>query len=1096
MQKTAVNLQDVATHKWDDALDAMQWSHRLVPAPRNTRANTMSNRRCPTDRAPWTFTLPDTTGLSNCTNATGRGYARPLAAAVAMIWASLSAIGWGQQVSFREHVQPLLADRCFRCHGPDENTREADLRLDTEAGAKDHVIEPGNADGSELIARIESDDPDAIMPPIGHGDPLSEDERKLLREWINQGAPWQGHWAFEPIQRPEVPADESGWCSGPIDQFVLRRMKAAGLEPSARASDRTLIRRLYFDLIGLPPTPEQVDQCMSVTGQVDWEALVDRLLASRHYGEQMAVDWLDVARFADTNGYQNDFVRSMWVWRDWVIDAFNRNMPYDQFIVEQIAGDMLPQPTLSQQIASGFNRNNPSVTEGGSIEEEWRVENCVDRVETTSAAFLGLTIGCARCHDHKYDPISQTEFYEFFAFFNNVDERGVYIERRGNAPPLVSTPTPDQVAALSALDEQIAALRQRISATENVDARAELRQWRETAGQEGDNLPMPRWSLNVDQDQGQSWSPAGRAFTFAGDGTVVPGFEPPAMTFERDQSFSWTGWIHGDARGALFGKMDEGASYRGADTLILGDGRLKAHLISTWKSNAIAVVTNEPLLAGTWNHVAVTYDGSSKAAGFRIYINGLPATTANDQDSLTDTTVTELPFTIGQRSRSEFLRGRLARVRLYAEPLTDDQVSTEMKRALVAHVDRVAIEKLDASATEASHAFVQQTRVVHVLREQASLEARRKKMVASHQTTMVMRERSGEYRPTWFLNRGQYDQPVKDVDLWPSIPSALPGLSPEQPRNRLGLARWLVDDRNPLVARVIVNRAWLKFFGRGLVDPLDNFGVQGSPPSHPELLDWLADDFRSHGWDLKRLHRQIVLSAAYQQASDLTEDRRQRDRENRWISRGPRYRLSAEQIRDSALLFGGLLSHSVGGPSVFPYQPDGLWDELAGGANNGPYVQSNGSDLYRRSLYTYRKRTVPHPTTSTFDAPSWEKCQIKRANTNTPLQALALLNDTTYVEAARHFAARILQAGGPTLDDRIGYAMRVALSRPPTATEKATLVQGFRYYLAFYEANVVQAQQLLAVGDSTSDPSDAAELAAMTSVASVILNLDSTMTKE
>ena len=769
--------------------------------------------------------------------------ARVICAMTSVVAMFLASTCFGQGVSFRKQVQPLLANRCLACHGPDENAREADLRLDTEAGAKASAIEPGNADDSELIVRIESDDPDLAMPPAGHGKRLTSDEQKLLRDWINQGAPWQGHWAFEPISRPDVPVDNSGWSKGEIDKFVLRRMKAAGLKQATRADDRTFIRRVYLDLIGIPPQPDQVEQFLNDSSSDRFDKVVDQLLKSRHYGEQMAVAWLDVARFADTNGYQNDFVRSMWVWRDWVIDAYNQNMPYDQFIIEQIAGDMLPQPTTSQLIASGFNRNNPTVTEGGAIDEEWRIENCVDRTETTAAAFLGLTVGCGRCHDHKYDPISKKEFYEFFAFFNNIDEKGVYTERRGNSPPLIHTPTPEQVAALSKVDKETEALSE----------------------------------------------------------------EDPAK---------------------------------------------------------------------------------------------------------------------------------------------------------------------------------------------AELAARRKKLIASQQTTMVMRERNGEYRPTWELNRGQYDQPKKDVDLWPGVPAALPQLADDQPKNRLGLARWLVDDRNPLVARVIVNRAWLKFFGRGLVDPPDNFGVQGAPPSHPELLDWLADDFRSHGWDLKRLHRQIVLSATYQQASEATATKIQVDRENRWFSRGPRYRLSAEQIRDSALLISGLLNTEIGGPSVFPYQPDGLWDELAGGANNGPYKQSSGRDLYRRSLYTYRKRTVPHPTTSTFDAPSWEKCQIKRANTNTPLQALALLNDTTYVEAAKKFAERILNEGGQKIDEHIDFAMLAAKSRPPTELERATLKHGFSYYLEFYQEHPNEAKKLLANGESTTDESRSAEMAAMTSVASVILNLDKTMTKE
>lgn len=998
----------------------------------------------------------------------------------------------GQANRFREQVQPLLTSRCFACHGPDENSREADLRLDTEVGAKQNVIESGNADDSELIFRIESQDPDLVMPPPGHGEPLSAAEIKILRDWIDQGAPWQGHWAFEPIRSPQIPADPSGWSEGAIDSFVLKRMSVAGLEPAPRADEQILLRRVYLDLIGLPPTPEQVAQFLNDPADNRFEKVVEQLLNSEHYGEQMAVNWLDIARFADTNGFQNDFVRSMWVWRDWVIDAYNKNMPYDEFIIEQIAGDMLPQPNTSQLIASGFNRNNPSVTEGGSIDEEWRIENGIDRTETTAAAFLGLTMGCARCHDHKYDPINQREFYEFFAFFNNIDEKGVYTERRGNAPPMIKTPTPDQVAALAKLDQQIEEVDQKLASLDPSESNPTLKEWRLAIANK-DRTPSAVWTLDDSEVKSVEWSPAGKAVTFEGKANEFQQSDLPALKFEAQQAFSWTAWVQGEARGAIFGKMNEAQSYRGVDTLILGDGRLKIHLISAWDSNAIAVLSKQPL-PSKWNHVAVTYDGSQKAEGFRVFIDGESVETTIEKNSLAGPTVTDVPFAIGQRHSSSFLRGKLSNFELFDSALTTDQVALRMKQDLIAHIDRVSESSQDDRADDSALAFLQQSN--GLLEKKASLVAQREKLVESQQTTMVMREREGEYRPTWVLGRGQYDQPQKDVDLWPAIPSVLPPLTQEQPRNRLGLARWLVDDRNPLVARVIVNRAWQKFFGRGLIETPDNFGVQGTPPTHPELLDWLADDFRTHGWDLKRLHRQIVMSATYQQASEMSSRDLELDRENRWLSRGPRHRLSAEQIRDSALLISGLLNQDIGGPSVFPYQPDGLWEDLAGGANNGPYKQSSGKDLYRRSLYTYRKRTVAHPTTSTFDAPSWEKCQVKRATTNTPLQALALLNDTTYVEAARKFAERILREGGESIDERIEFAILVALARKPTKIEQTTLQQGFEVYLQFYEENLDEATQLLAIGDSNSEATETAELAAMTAVASVILNLNTTLTKE
>lgn len=1003
----------------------------------------------------------------------------------------------GQEISFREQVQPLLANKCMACHGPDENGRKADLRLDTEEGAKDYAIEPGDANGSELIARIESDDPDVVMPPPGHGEPFTDDERKLLRDWIDQGAPWQGHWAFEPIERPDLPVDDSGWSRNEVDRFVRKRMQAEGLSPSEQADDRTLLRRVYLDLIGLPPTPEQVQQFLSDRSADRFEKVVDQLLRSSHYGEQMAVSWLDIARYADTNGFQNDFNRSMWVWRDWVIDAYNRNMPIDEFIMQQVAGDMLPSPTTSQLIASGFNRNNPTVTEAGSIEEEWQIENCVERADTTATAFLGLTMGCARCHDHKYDPVSQNEFFEFFAFFNNVDERGVYEEQRGNVGPMIKVSISAEAAAIESLDEQIAELNRELEVSKRTDAVTILQQWR-TAVESIPSDSLPLWAVDDATVDASKRSPAGKVLELNGSEGVFARDEVDHLTFERDQPFSWTCWVDGDARGAIFGKLNDGAGYRGVDTLILEDGRLKVHLISSWSSNAVAVLSRSAL-PSKWNHVAVTYTGNSKADGFKIYLDGKPVETVTEVDNLTETTVTDVPFKIGQRSNSSFLTGMISKFSLYGGVLTDEQVALNMKRDIVEHMDSIADSGLSSggdgpAAQDAALTFVARSTDRYVVL--SKLEKQREELVNSQQTTMIMRERPGDYRPSWRLDRGQYDQPDKSVDLWPGVPAVLPPLAEDQPKNRLGLARWLIDDRNPLVARVLVNRVWMKYFGRGLVDPPDNFGIQGAPPSHPELLDWLAYDFRTHGWDLKRLHRQIVSSATYQQASDLTPQKLQRDRENKWLSRGPRYRMTAEQIRDNALLVSGLLDATIGGPAVFPYQPDGLWQDLAGGAGGGPYRQSVGGDLYRRSLYTYRKRTVPHPTTSTFDAPSWETCQVKRSKTNTPLQALALLNDTTYVEAAKKFAERMLNEGGETIEERIEFAMVAATCHSPTVAQKQTLKEGFDYYSQFYHSQPEEAERLLAIGESTVETSNPAELAAMTSIASIILNLDTTVTKE
>ncbi len=752
-------------------------------------------------------------------------------------------------VDFRKEILPILSENCFLCHGPDGGTRKADLRLDTKDGAlraEEPVIVPGKSGESEVFLRVTSRDADELMPPRKSGKVLTPHQVELLKKWIDQGAKWNKHWAFEPPRRPSAPAvKERDWTRNPIDTFVLARLESENLAHSPPADKAALIRRVYLDLTGLPPSPAEVDGFLADPAPDAYEKLVDRLLASPAYGERMAMDWLDGARYADTNGYQNDFARTMWPWRDWVIAAFNANEPFDRFTTEQIAGDLLPGADLSQRIATGFNRNNRTVTEAGSIEEEWHVENTIDRIETTTMVFLGLTMGCARCHDHKYDPISQAEFYQFFGFFNSINEKGVYTETRGNVPPLISLP-------------------------------------------------------------------------------------------------------------------------RAEDKRHLGEFNL-----------AIAV---------------------AKAYGTKKHAEALA------------------------RQKEEY-------------------------------------EKAIPSV-------------------------------------MVMEEMA-KPRPTYLLKRGQYDQPDKSRTLQPGTPACMPGPPADAPHNRLGLARWLVSRENPLTARVEANRIWQHHFGVGLVKTTENFGVQGEPPSHPELLDWLATELIRTGWDVKAMHRLIVTSATYRQASRVPAVLLAHDPENRLLARGPRFRLSAEVVRDNALAIAGLLTARIGGPSVKPYQPAGLWEELAGGAGEGPYIQDKGPDLYRRSLYVYRKRTVPHPALATFDAPSRETCQVKRARTNTPLQALELLNDVAYVEAARGLAGLMLDQGGCSPDERIVYAFRRAMARTPSPSELAVLKRGLERYRAAYRADREAALRLIRHGESPTDPNlDPVELAAYTACAGVILNLDETISQE
>ena len=757
--------------------------------------------------------------------------------------------GEPEPVHFSRDILPILSENCFACHGPDAKARKAKLQLDLKETAlrkTEPVITPGKSDERELIQRVSTKDVDEMMPPPKSGKKLTAKEIELLKRWIDQGAQWSKHWAFEPARRPAAPPVRTlNWARNPIDRFVLARLDAESLAPAVAAEKTTLIRRVTLDLIGLPPTPEEIDAFLADNRPNAYDALVDRLLASPHYGERMAMDWLDGARYADTNGFQNDFARTMWPWRDWVIAAFNRNQPFDRFVIDQIAGDLLPGATLEQRIATGFSRNNRTVTEAGSIDEEYRVENTVDRVETTSMVFLGLTLGCCRCHDHKFDPVSQAEFYQFYGFFNSVNEQGVYTETRGNVPPLIKLPTPDDHKRLDELEIAIAAAK-------------------------------------------------------------VSGDKP---------------WI---------------------------EKTKKAHV--EYEKNVTSV--------------------------------------------------------------------------------------------------------------------------------------------------MVMEDRP-KPRDTFVLKRGQYDMPDTSKKLDPGVPACLPALPAGVARNRLALAQWLASPENPLTARVAVNRIWQHHFGTGLVKTAENFGIQGEPPSHPELLDWLATELIRTGWDVKALHKLIVTTATYRQASNAKPELVARDPENRLLAHGPRFRLQAEVVRDNALAIGGSLVNRIGGPSIKPYQPAGLWEELAGGAGEAPYVQDKDAKLYGRSLYVYRKRTVPHPAMANFDAPSREICQVKRPRTNTPLQALELLNDVTYVEAARQLAQLALKYGGSSPEERITFAFRRALARMPAPKELDVLRRGLERYRKDFEADKEAALKLIRHGESAPDPNiDPVTLAAYTATASVILNLDETITLE
>jgi hypothetical protein len=1029
------------------------------------------------------------------------------------------------KIGYRRDVLPILSDRCFKCHGPDSASRKAGLRLDraddavAELDSGLNAIVPGDTATSELVERIMSTDADVMMPPSDSGKVLSDAEKTVLRKWIEQGAKYEKHWAFEAPQRPAVPeVKRPELAKNPIDNFVIARLDANHMELAAPASKERLIRRIYFDLVGLPPSLAEIDAFVADGSSNAYEKLVDRLMQSPHYGECMATDWLDGARFADSNGYQNDFARDMSPWRDWVIAAFNKHMKYDEFVVDQLAGDLLPNPTIEQRIATGFNRNHRTVTEAGSIEDEWFVENVVDRTETFGTVMLGLTVGCARCHDHKFDPISQREFYSLFAFFANNNEKGVYTETRGNVPPMVKAMTPERVAKLAEFDAKIAELKKQFDEQlENIGPQRQ--DWLNSLSRVSANdEPVPIADIDFAKGASAHISVTGGDVK-PGGATLAPELKQDilasAAVFDgkqhldyegldfpaADRPFSWGVWVkpHGD--GAILSKMDSANGSRGCDLFLFNDGTVGMHIVTHFPSNAIKVRTARPLPKGEWSHVLATYDGSRKAAGVTFYVNGEKQEQSAEVDTLRTSFATKQPFRVGMRSTDSPLHASVADVRLFQHVLTAAEVQAVLQNSLARELKHLKADKLDTAQRGQFDRLLVATargnfaaKAIEIRKTLQATQEERGKFDASVPNAMVMEERK-EPRELFVLQRGQYDKPDKKQPVKADVPAVLPRLPADAPHNRLGLAQWLVSPENPLTARVVVNRLWQHHFGLGIAKSSDNFGVQAEPPSHPELLDWLATELVRSGWDLQHVQRLIVTSNTYQQRSEASPEMYERDPDNRLLARGPRYRLPAECLRDNALTVSGLIVDKIGGPSVMPYQPSGLWEELAGGAHDD-YTQAHGDDLYRRSLYTYRKRTVPHPSMATFDAPSWEICQVKRARTNTPLQALALLNDVTYMEAARKLAERMLTEGGNSIDAQLTFGFRLATSRGPTATELTKLRASLQKYVDKFQLSPSTAEEFVKQGESPRNKAlDVVQLAARTAVANVLLNMDEAISK-
>ncbi|PQO46013.1 hypothetical protein C5Y93_12125 [Blastopirellula marina] len=1017
------------------------------------------------------------------------------------------AAGAEETIDFRSQVQPILADRCFHCHGPDAKNQDSSFRMDSQQNLLADLggyaaIVPGDLEKSELHLRIHTADADLLMPPADSNRSLTDEEKRILDLWIKQGAPYQGHWAFSPPARSEVPqaliaaADwpqdrKAEWSQNPIDAFLGRRLIEAKLPPSAPADPATLLRRASLTLTGLLPPQELHDRFLADPTHEKYAAAVDELMRSDAYAERQTLHWLDAARYADTDGYQNDNGRTNWPWRDWVIQAMRSNMPFDQFTIEQLAGDMLPNATESQRLATAFNRNHRQNAEGGALAAEFLVENVIDRVETTSTVWLGLTMGCARCHDHKYDPLSQREFYQMFGYFNNIGEAGIGPGVRAN--PTIKSHSPLATAPSQLVAARDAATKQVAQSRDGIEAR--MKSW---AAEQSQRLAeeKPTWTavtipaaklegdgkLELSDDRVVRFTPGGSGVNLGYELTLAA--EPSQWTALKIEALS----------DPAFAKPRQLApSVNGnfvlTDLQVLRRGKplkLRAALPSFEQTGYAAKFAIDDDPKSGW----AVFDPQAKGETVALVVQLAEPIVVTAEDEIV----------VRMRFDSQFANHAIGKFQISAssEPDVGLDDAEELKSAVAA-----ALRKPEAERSKKDWNQIQtyyETIDPSLLEAQTKLDAAEKKLAAAlgpEVNVMVMSERTGEPTPTYLLNRGQYNEPVKDEPLARGVPTALlPEENAVQPGNRLELARWLVSRENPLTARTAVNRIWQQHFGVGLVKTANDFGLQGERPSHPELLDWLAVEFIESGWDMRHLHRLIVTSAAYRQSSRHTAAQDAVDPENRLVARGPRFRIDGFAIRDLALQASGLLTEKPGGPPVKPYQPGGLWESVAANAGTR-YQPDKGENLYRKSMYTYWKRAVNPPRQIIFDAGGREVCSVQANRTNTPLQALVLMNDPTFVEAARNLAQRSLLAHPGATDAAIAAIYRQAIGKQADAETLAVLKGNWEFFQKHFAEQPEAAEQLLAVGESKRDPSlSVTDLAAMMAVAHLILNLDEFVTVE
>lgn len=1033
-----------------------------------------------------------------------------------------------EPVRFNRDVRPILSDACFQCHGPDEKQRKAGLRLDVPPGQTGTpesgrpALVPGQPDASGMIRRILlSEDHEDHMPPMETGKQLTREQKDTLRRWIQEGAPYEGHWAFLAPVRPPVPRLEG--ADHPVDAFLLERLQREGLGFQPQADKATLLRRVTLDLTGLPPTLEELDAFESDASPHAYEKAVDRLLASPHYGEHMAQEWLDLSRYADSNGFQSDGSRDMWLWRDWLIQAFNRNLPFDQFTIQQLAGDLLPGASRDQIIATGFNRNHRLNGEGGRIVDEWFVETVIDRVETTGMTWMALTLNCARCHDHKYDPISQREFYQLFAYFNSNDETGV-LDPNGkngtNTEPTLSVPNEEQEKRLAQLQEKVKLAESEMKAAPGKVASAR-QAWEE--------------SLRAERPQGViGWTVLSEARATSLGGAT--------LTLQEDGSWLASGKNPGNDTYEILAEVPAG-SLGGLRLEVFPDASLPAGSLGRG-SNGNFVLTG---VEATWLRAGSTeVEGESIAwaraeadfeqKGYPVSDilknhgnrsrNGLPGwaiegNKAENRQPRTALFLASEKLQVGEGDRlrirlhqaSRFADHNVGRFRLSVTGADPATLGLQDKPGLPADLLEIVLKPAGEKRTPAEQKRVDKwfaEQDLHPVKLARARLAAAKKALQDFESklpsVMVMRERA-EPREAFILVRGEYDRPSEKVER--GLPAALPPLPEGAPVNRLGLARWLVSGEHPLTARVWVNRTWERLFGTGIVKTSENFGSQSEWPVHPELLDWLAVEFMEPSgwsgrkgeaavaWDMKAMLKLLVTSQAYRQSSAAPPDYFARDPENRLLARGPRFRLRGEVIRDQALAISGLLARVIGGPSVRPYMPEGVWDETNRYGNLRNYKHGSGADLFRRTFYTIWKRTAAPPTMLLFDAPNREICTPKRSRTNTPLQALALLNEVTFVESARAFAERMMREGGSDPVARIATGYRLATSHRPDSEILNLLVRGFQGRLDRFRAAPDSARELIEHGETQPDASlDPVELAAYTVTANILLNLDRVLTRD